>query len=83
LAPKLADVTAESDVDQLVVADRADRHLVEEVRDATYQLMWNRGFDQLISVIVMQASDFEEQKCKGFSFVRNVEQEGIVLWPAA
>ncbi|MGQ9677307.1 MAG: nucleotidyltransferase domain-containing protein [Chloroflexota bacterium] len=77
------DATPESDVDILVVADRADRDVRQQVLDATYQVMWNRDFDRLISVVVMPTSEFEEQKRKGFSFVRNVEREGIVLWPAA
>ncbi len=77
------EATPESDVDLLVVADEVDRDVEEEVLDATYQVMWNRDFDRLISVIVMPTDQFEEQKRKGFSFIRNIEHEGIVLWPAA
>lgn len=77
------EATPESDVDLLVVADEVDWDVEREVLDAAYQVMWNRDFDRLISVIVMPTCEFEEQKRKEFSFIRSVESEGIVLWPAA
>lgn len=77
------EATPESDVDILVVTDRAGREVEEQVLDATYEVMWNHDFDRLISVVVMPTAEFEAQKQKGFSFIRNVEREGIILWPAA
>ena len=77
------EATPESDVDLLVVVDRYDSGTVELVRDAVYDVMWEHDFLRLISVNVMSREEYDDQKRRGYSFVRNVERDGIVLWRAA
>ena len=77
------EATAGSDIDLLVVLEENDRQTVERVQDAVYDVMWEDGFTRLISVIPMSRSQYEYQKQKGFTFVQNVEEDGIVLWQAA
>lgn len=75
--------TSESDIDLLIVLEENDRQTVERVQDVVYDVMWEDGFTRLISVTPMSRSQWEYQKLKGFSFVQNVEEDGIVLWQAA
>ncbi|MCL5958458.1 MAG: nucleotidyltransferase domain-containing protein [Chloroflexi bacterium] len=77
------DATPESDIDLLVVLESENPRAVEAVDDAVYEVMWRHDFNRLISVLTLSKEEFEEQRRKGFSFVRNVEREGIVLWQAA
>ncbi len=73
----------DSDVDLMVVLREDDPQLKEEVRDIVYDVMWERDFDRFISVYVLPADQFDAQRRRGFSFIRNVEREGVVLWEAA
>lgn len=77
------EATPESDIDLLVVLESDDPETVKAVREAVYEVMWKHDFERLISVITFPKEMFEEQKAKGYSFVKNVEREGIVLWQAA
>lgn len=77
------EATPESDIDLLAVVDVDDPRVAEAMSDAAYDVMWEHDFIRLISLHFMTLSDFESQKCKGYSFVMNVEEEGIVLWPVA
>lgn len=77
------DAIPESDVDLLVVVDRYDADTVELAYDAVYGIMWKHDFTPLISVNVMSREEYEEQKRKGYSFVRNVERDGVIVWQAA
>ncbi len=77
------DATPESDIDLLVVLTSEDPRTLEAVDDAVYEVMWRHDFNRLISVVTFSKQEFEAQRRKGFSFVRNIEREGIVLWQAA
>lgn len=77
------EATGESDIDLLVLLDGAERQIEQDLSDAVYDVMWNYDFLRLISLQVMSVNEFETQKRKGFSFVQNIEDEGIILWQAA
>lgn len=77
------EATPESDIDLLALLEADDLGLETALSDAAYDVMWKYDFSRLISLHFMSITDFEAQKRDGYSFVRNVEQEGIVLWPAA
>ena len=74
------EATPESDIDLLVVLDDADPELVRSLRDAVYDVMWERDFVRLISLHFISLADFQMQKREGYSFIQNVEEEGVVLW---
>ncbi len=73
----------DSDVDLIVVLRRDDPTLKSAVQDAVYDVMWQHNFDRLISVYVLSIDGFEAQRRRGFSFIRSVEREGVVLWEVA
>lgn len=73
----------DSDVDLMVVLRHSDPESRSAVQDAVYDVMWERDFDRLISVYVLPADQFEGQRRRGFSFIRSVERDGVVLWQAA
>ncbi|TAK30790.1 MAG: nucleotidyltransferase domain-containing protein [Chloroflexota bacterium] len=77
------EATPESDIDLLVVLDVRDASAEQLMEDAVYDVMWKHGFPRLVSLCFMTAGDFQRQSQRGYSFVRNVEEEGIVLWQAA
>lgn len=77
------EATPESDVDLLVVLEQLDPQTVDQVHDAVYDVMWKHDFTPLISVCILSGQEFERQRQKGYSFIRNVEGDGIVLWQAA
>jgi uncharacterized protein len=72
----------DSDIDFIVVLQRDDPALKSAVQDAVYDVMWQHDFGRFISVYVMPLDEFERQKRKGFSFIRSVERDGVVLWKA-
>ncbi len=73
----------DSDVDLIVVLRRDDPAMKASVEDAIYDVMWQRDFDRLVSVYVLPADRFEAQRRRGFSFIRSVERDGVVLWQVA
>jgi uncharacterized protein len=73
------EATPESDIDLLVVLDDLDSRIEDEIRDAVYGVMWNDDFSRLISIQVVSRREFEDQRRKGYSFARNVEEDGIVF----
>ena len=73
----------EPGIDLLVVLEEDDPQTVAQVRDAVYEVMWNHDFSRLISVCTVSRPDFEYEREKGYSFVSNVERDGVLLWPAA
>jgi len=73
----------ESDIDLLVVVESADPQTIQTLYDVAYAVMWRHDFNRLISLHPMSARALDELKQKRFSFIENVEKDGIVLWPAA
>ena len=73
----------DSDVDLLVVlrsASPSDEDLVSRV---TYDVMWDNDFRFLLSALVLDENEYHRIIAEGYSFARNVEREGMVLWPKA
>ena len=77
------EATPESDIDLLVILEEDTPQAEASIRDAVYDVMWRHDFSRLISINTFAREEFEEQRRKGYSFVQNVDREGIVLWPAA
>ncbi len=77
------EATSESDIDLLALVDTDDPEIKKSVRDSVYGVMWRHDFLRLISLRFMTASEFSTQTEKGYSFARNVEEEGIIIWRAA
>ena len=77
------EATPKSDIDILVVLDQDDPQTVDQAHNAAYDVMWKHDFSRLISVCILPRQEFGRQRQKGYSFIRNVEEDGRVLWRAA
>lgn len=77
------EATPESDIDILALLDVDDPKIKRSLKDAVYNVMWRYDFLRLISLHFMTASEFRTQAEQGYSFARNVEEEGIILWRTA
>ena len=73
----------EADVDLLVVLRERTPQLEDLVSVALYGVMWRHDFTCLLSPVILDESEYRLMLSRGFSFIRNVEQEGVVLWTRA
>lgn len=73
----------DSDVDLLVVLRSPMPALEETVSRITYDVMWRHDFRFLLAVMVLAEEEYRQMVAKGYSFARNVQREGIVLWRKA
>jgi uncharacterized protein len=64
---------ADSDIDLLVVVDREDFRLRRELIGIAFDILLETGSD--LSIKVISSSDFQARK--SFSFLRNVQAEGV------
>jgi len=69
----------ESDLDILMLVDEKRTEIEQRLEDAAYQIMWNHKFSPIISLKIFAENKFNQALKEGFSFYRNVEQEGIVV----
>ncbi len=76
------DATSESDIDLLAIVADVDQQTVEAMRATLYEVMFAHNFARLLSLHVQTAAEFEDRLARGYSFARNVDEEGIVLWAA-
>ena len=67
----------ESDLDLAVLVIKKDLELVQTLDDCAYRVMWEFDFDPVISLKVFSEDEFSEAVRRGFSFYRNVLDEGI------
>ena len=80
------DARADSDVDLLIVVREKTPPVEEALSRAVYDVMWRHNFGFLLSPVVFDEESYRRLLEQGFSFVRNVEREGVDLWkktPAA
>jgi len=77
------EASPDSDVDMMIVIRQDDPRIKDAVRDVVYDIMWRRDFDRLVSLYVLPLDQYEAQRRQGFSFIRSVQREGVVLWQAA
>ena len=76
------DATPDSDVDVLIVLHRADDSDRETVHRLAYRLMWERDFQHVLALNIIDAGHYALLRDKRSSYLNNVEREGKLLWPA-
>lgn len=76
------DARTDSDVDLLVVVREKSPSVEEALSRAVYDVMWRHDFRFLLSPVVFDEVSYRRLVEQGFSFVRNVQREGIDLWKA-
>ncbi len=77
------DETPESDVDVLVVLRDASPGDREKIHQIAYRLMWDREFQPLITLNIIDGEYFRLLKQADATYLRNIQREGEPLWPAS
>jgi predicted nucleotidyltransferase len=72
----------DSDVDLFVVLRRASEAAYEKVRQIAYRVMWEADFAYVFSLYLTDAHHYRILEQHSSSFLRNIKQEGKVLWKA-
>ena len=69
----------DSDLDVLVVVDRENIKLEEEIFDVAYQLMWEYDFQPLLSTKTMSKKHYDFLRNINSLFYQNLQKERIVV----
>lgn len=69
----------DSDLDVIALIDEKDPEVVRFLEDSAYQVMWDHDFKPVISLKVFVESEFTDAVNRGFSFYKNVSNEGITI----
>ncbi len=75
------DATPDSDFDLLILVRDNTSSTVERARQIRYEVMAQHNFMPLLSLVILDEHQHAELKSHGSGFLRNVEREGITLWP--
>jgi predicted nucleotidyltransferase len=75
------DETPDSDLDILLVLKDASPGHREKAHQIVYRLMWDRGFDPLISMNIIDREYYLLLREAGSSYLQNILHEGKPLWP--
>ena len=73
------DAGEDSDLDIIALVDEKNSEIENKLGDAAYSVMWDNDFRPVISLKVFAESRFQNAVERGFSFYRNVDEEGVVL----
>jgi len=71
------EATEDSDLDIIVLVDEKTSEIEKKLEDIAYQVMWDHDFKPMISLKVVEESQYYNALNKGFSFYRHVEKEGV------
>ena len=69
--------TEDSDLDLVALVDEKTPEIESALDDLAYGIMWDHDFKPVISLKVFSEKAFMSAVARGFSFYRNVNQEGI------
>jgi len=73
------DESDDSDLDVIVLVENKTPAIDSALNDLIYQVMWDHDFRPIISLKVFAYSEFHDALKRGFSYYRNVQQEGIAV----
>jgi predicted nucleotidyltransferase len=76
LAPR-GDERPWSDYDLLILVDRRDRQLIDNIYDEVVQIQADAGCD--LSLKIISEAEWDRRRKAHSTFVENVSREGIVL----
>lgn len=74
------DARPDSDFDILVVVDKDDFELGEQIGSIAYDVYWDDDFRRYLSVKVMGRDHYAFLGSMPSSFFLNVEEEAVTLW---
>jgi uncharacterized protein len=75
------DETPDSDADILVILRDSNPIVIETIHRIAYQLMWDREFQPLISLNIIDHEHYLLLREAGSSYLGNILREGKPLWP--
>jgi uncharacterized protein len=75
------DEAPDSDLDVLVVLRESGQSAREIIHRVAYQLMWDREFQPLISLNIIDREHYQLLREAGSSYLGNILREGIPFWP--
>jgi uncharacterized protein len=75
------DEEPDSDLDILVVLRDSSHNNGEEIHRIAYHLMWDREFQPLISLNIIDHEHYLLLREAGSSYLGNILREGKSLWP--
>ena len=75
------DFDESSDVDVLVVLDNCTPSVLEQARAARYEVMEQRGFQPLISLLLLSEQEWQDLGAHSAGLKHNIEREGLTIWP--
>jgi len=75
------DEEPDSDADVLVVLQVSSRSVTDTIHQIAYQLMWDREFQPLISLNIIDREHYMLLREAGSSYLGNILREGKPLWP--
>jgi len=67
----------DSDLDIAILVDNKTVEIEKTLDDIAYRVMWDHDFKPVISLKIFSEKAFMSAVARGFSFYRNVNQEGI------
>jgi len=73
----LEEGSPDSDLDIAILVDNKTIEIEKTLDDIAYRVMWDHDFKPVISLKVFSEKAFMSAVARGFSFYRNVNQEGI------
>ncbi|MBN2321897.1 MAG: nucleotidyltransferase domain-containing protein [Acidobacteria bacterium] len=77
------DEDPDSDLDVLVVLRDSSQSERETIHRIAYRLMWDREFQPLISLNIIDREHYLLLKEAGSSYLGNILREGKPLWPTS
>ena len=69
--------TQDSDLDILILLDKKDSNIENQLEESVYQVMWNHDFQPILSLKIDTETHFQKALSKDYSFYRNIQNEGI------
>lgn len=75
------DFDESSDVDVLVVLDNCTPSVLERAPPARYEVMEQRGFRPLISLLLLSEQEWQDLGAHSAGLKHNIKREGLAIWP--
>jgi predicted nucleotidyltransferase len=70
-----------SDFDVLILLEDCAPSVVERARSVRYEVMERRGFQPLISLLVLSEQEWQQFSKHSAGLKHNIETEGLTIWP--
>jgi len=73
------DAKVNSDLDIAVLVDQRTENLERQLENIAYEVMFDNDFKIIISLKIFKGEIFQHALAQGYSFYRNVKNEGVTV----